>query len=223
MNRMFSCSALLALAAASSVHAVTIPVGILTGGELVITEIMQNPAGVADAAGEYFEIYNLTPFTINLNGMVISDLGIDSHTVVGDVFIPAQSYFVFGINGDFVTNGGVDVNYAYSGLVLGNGADELYLFTEAFSGAPVIDFVEWDDGATFPDPTGASMELQGDLEVDNRLGSNWQAATSSWPGSISGDFGSPGLPNSVVPVPPAVWLFGSGLIGLIGIARRKKA
>jgi len=26
-----------------------------------------------------------------------------------------------------------------------------------------------------------------------------------------------------VPVPAAVWLFGSGLIGLIGIARRKKA
>jgi len=25
-----------------------------------------------------------------------------------------------------------------------------------------------------------------------------------------------------VPVPAAVWLFGSGLIGLIGIARRKK-
>jgi len=28
---------------------------------------------------------------------------------------------------------------------------------------------------------------------------------------------------SVVPVPAAIWLFGSGLIGLIGIARRKKA
>ena len=28
---------------------------------------------------------------------------------------------------------------------------------------------------------------------------------------------------SVVPVPAAVWLFGSGLVGLIGIARRKKA
>jgi len=26
----------------------------------------------------------------------------------------------------------------------------------------------------------------------------------------------------VVPIPPAVWLFGSGLLGLIGIARRKK-
>ena len=29
--------------------------------------------------------------------------------------------------------------------------------------------------------------------------------------------------STVVPVPAAVWLFGSGLIGLIGVARRKKA
>lgn len=28
---------------------------------------------------------------------------------------------------------------------------------------------------------------------------------------------------AAVPVPAAVWLFGSGLLGLIGIARRKKA
>jgi hypothetical protein len=30
-------------------------------------------------------------------------------------------------------------------------------------------------------------------------------------------------PASVVPLPAAVWLFGGGLLGLIGIARRKKA
>ena len=29
--------------------------------------------------------------------------------------------------------------------------------------------------------------------------------------------------GGVVPVPPAVWLFGSGLLGLIGIARRKQS
>ena len=28
---------------------------------------------------------------------------------------------------------------------------------------------------------------------------------------------------SSVPIPPAVWLFGTGLLGLIGVARRKKA
>lgn len=31
------------------------------------------------------------------------------------------------------------------------------------------------------------------------------------------------LALQAVPVPPAVWLFGSGLLGLVGIARRKKA
>lgn len=31
------------------------------------------------------------------------------------------------------------------------------------------------------------------------------------------------LAPQVVPVPPAVWLFGSGLLGLIGISRRKNA
>lgn len=29
--------------------------------------------------------------------------------------------------------------------------------------------------------------------------------------------------TTVIPVPPALWLFGSGLLGMIGIARRKKA
>jgi len=29
------------------------------------------------------------------------------------------------------------------------------------------------------------------------------------------------FPSTVVPIPPSVWLFGSGLLGLIGIARRK--
>ena len=44
-------------------------------------------------------------------------------------------------------------------------------------------------------------------------------------GDIASDFGGNTLiaiAGPVVPVPAAVWLFGSGLIGLIGIARRKK-
>ena len=37
-------------------------------------------------------------------------------------------------------------------------------------------------------------------------------------GVVSSDFG-----ETVIPIPAAVWLFGSGLIGLVGVARRKKA
>ena len=33
----------------------------------------------------------------------------------------------------------------------------------------------------------------------------------------------PPPPGAPVPIPPALWLFGSGLLGLVGIARRKKA
>jgi hypothetical protein len=40
-------------------------------------------------------------------------------------------------------------------------------------------------------------------------------------GKISGSPGS--WSTSAVPVPAAVWLFGSGLLGLVGMARRKKA
>ena len=53
----------------------------------------------------------------------------------------------------------------------------------------------------------------------------------TWHGWVSAD--SQGTPPAVwtgnpvtfnfVPIPPAVWLFGSGLLGLVGIARRKKA
>lgn len=38
-----------------------------------------------------------------------------------------------------------------------------------------------------------------------------------------GEFWTNAAPLSTVPVPAAAWLFGSGLIGLFGLARRKKA
>lgn len=41
--------------------------------------------------------------------------------------------------------------------------------------------------------------------------------------SVNGTVISTDIVNTAVPVPAAVWLFGSGLIGLVGIARRKEA
>lgn len=42
-------------------------------------------------------------------------------------------------------------------------------------------------------------------------------------GYVSGGWLSFSATQTVVPVPAAVWLFGSGLLGLVGVARRKTA
>ena len=39
--------------------------------------------------------------------------------------------------------------------------------------------------------------------------------------SINGEVVSTDIVNTAVPVPAAVWLFGSGLLGLVGVARRR--
>jgi len=52
-------------------------------------------------------------------------------------------------------------------------------------------------------------------------GGTWEFTANTAEGSTTFSWSSSTV--SAVPVPAAVWLFGSGLLGLIGIARRKKA
>ena len=43
-----------------------------------------------------------------------------------------------------------------------------------------------------------------------------------YPGGAKGKYQTTGLAVTSVPVPAAVWLFGSGLVGLAGVVRRRK-
>jgi hypothetical protein len=56
-----------------------------------------------------------------------------------------------------------------------------------------------------------------DLDSDGTLGTTM--AAGPFKGAPVGFSATP----AAVPVPAAVWLFGSGLMGLVGIARRRKA
>ncbi len=160
--------------------------------DIVINEIMQNPSAVGDSDGEWFELFNPTGSAVDINGWTIKDDGSDSHTIDngGALTIAAGGYLVLGINGDSGTNGGVTVDYVYSGLTLGNSDDEVVLVYS--DGVSEVDRVNYDGGTNFPDPTGASMELNNPSN-DNTVGSNWNEATATFG---AGDLGTPGAQNS---------------------------
>ncbi|MBD3225016.1 MAG: T9SS type A sorting domain-containing protein [Caldithrix sp.] len=160
--------------------------------DIVINEIMQNPSAVGDTDGEWFELFNTSDSDIDINGWKIADLGSDEHIIDngGPLTIASNDYLVLGRNGDTGTNGGVTVDYVYSSFLLSNSEDEVILYQS--DGTTEIDRVEYDGGASFPNPNGASMELN-NPQNDNNDGSNWSEATTSFG---DGDFGTPGSQNS---------------------------
>lgn len=164
-------------------------------GDVIVTEIMKDPTVVADSDGEWFELLNTTGADIDLNGWTLLDNDSDSHVIAngGPLTITAGSYLVLGANGDTGTNGGVTLAYSYgSGFDLANGADEIVLL----DGSLVeIDRVEYDDGATYPDPTGAALALIYPT-LDNNVGATWCVASTPYGG---GDAGTPGASNDCGP------------------------
>jgi hypothetical protein len=165
-------------------------------GDIIITEIMQNPAVTQDAFGEYFEVYNTRNYPIDINRWVISSAGDPNHIIdhPGPLFVPPSGYLVLGINGSQGVNGGIPVNYVYSGILLLNGADTLQL---SYKGS-VSDIVAYDGGPSFPSPSGPSMNLDPDHfhHLSNDSGVNWCLSTTPLP---SGDMGTPGQPNVQCP------------------------
>ena len=156
-------------------------------GDIIINEIMKDPSAVDDSKGEWFEIYNTTGSSIDLNGCVISDIGTNTHTIATSTIILSNNYAILGIEDDILLNGGVSIDYEYSNFTLANADDEIILTCDSVE----IDKVEYDDGPNFPDPTGKSMILA-DFNLDNNIGHNWCESSSTYG---SGDKGTPGSAN----------------------------
>ena len=165
-------------------EAIDIPEG------LVINEVMQNPSAVPDIYGEWFELTNIGNTVININGLVLKDNNGDYHSVVSDggVLILPGEFLVLGREGDVNLNGGVELNYVYNNFNLGNTWDQIIIQHPT---GLIIDEISYDNGETFPDPTGASMMLVGPPE-NNELGENWASSSQSYG---DGDFGTPGSSN----------------------------
>ncbi|MEN8106968.1 MAG: SdrD B-like domain-containing protein [Pseudomonadota bacterium] len=123
---------------------------------------------------------------------------------------------------------GVTVNLLYSNLTFHDttvtDASGLYEFWFSTSSLGNHDFI-----IEFVLPTGYSFSPQ-NVGGDDTLDSDADTITGrTGLIHINGDYGQDEFDNTVdagmyrtlVPLPAAVWLFGSGLLGLIGIAKRK--
>jgi hypothetical protein len=160
-------------------------------GDLVITELMPNPAAVADTAGEWFEV--LVTSNVDLNGLEFG-------TTIGDpdVTLPAGGPCLAAQSGDRVvfargdmaaTNGGIsNVLATFSfGLVNTNGT----LFVGY--GGTSLDDVTW---TTSPDGASLNLDPGSENTTANDDEMNFCAATMAYG---DGDFGSPGTANETCP------------------------
>jgi len=187
--------------------------------DLLISEIMANPAAVSDGNGEWFELFNPTSEAINLNGIKLFDDGSNEHIITSSssLIINSGSYFVLARNDNSLINGDFIADYVYgSDFALTNTSDEIVL-SDSDNNTLRLNYTS---GFV---SNGASMELTS----DTMLLSNYIASTSAYG---VGDFGTPGSTGSYnfavapspVPLPGAAWLMVSGLIGLLSFKRKSQ-
>lgn len=170
-------------------------------GWVVVTEIMYDPAAVNDSKGEYLEVHNTTAQAIDLAGWRLKDDNNDDTRIEpegGSLLIPAGGLVVMGRHEPPGENGGVDLDYRYTGFTLGQSDDRVIL---EWNGT-VIDRVDYDPGVTFPAAKGRSLNLdRWSLDaVSNDSGAHWCPTGDGYPLPM-GDFGTPGELNEVCPTP----------------------
>lgn len=172
-------------------------------GDIVIVEIMRNPSTVQDSMGEWFEIYNATSNTIDINGWIIKDKDFDVDTINngGPLNIAPCSYFVLGSNANPAQNGNYTCNYRYNyaNFKIANTPDEMILKTAA---GVTIDSVGFTMGAAWPNPVGSTMVFTGLPSQDNQDSTLWGVAALRQLsfGSPGTDKGSPGTRGTTQPV-----------------------
>lgn len=156
-------------------------------GKLVITELMMNPAAVADDDGEWLELYNAGTTTVDLGGWTVRSGKAGMADMLSSYQLAPGKYVLVGNNTNKATNGGATVVSAWNSFGLGNSSGTVQLYDK--QGA-LIDEVVY--GSGWPMPTGASISLKSP-GLDNSLPASWCTEKTAWSGS-AGDKGTPGAP-----------------------------
>ncbi|MDX2087642.1 MAG: lamin tail domain-containing protein [Kofleriaceae bacterium] len=161
-------------------------------GDLVITEVMTNPAAVDDTLGEWFEVK--VNRDVDLNGLGIERVG---DSAAPDVIeaekclrVSAGSLLVFARETDMLMNGGLPEATATFGFSLVSGSAGTPGDLSLMSGSTVIDAFTWTSSRS-----GKALQVDPDFAnvSDNDDQANWCDATQTYG---EGDLGTPGEPNA---------------------------
>ncbi|MEZ4450287.1 MAG: lamin tail domain-containing protein [Nannocystaceae bacterium] len=170
----------------------------LREGDLVITEVMADPAG-ADTGKEWFEIHNPGSTPVNLKGAVLTlskanGDSLKSHTVAVDLEIPAGGYITVG---DVLPEAApLHITYGYADDLgsMNNSAGRL----QVVCGEAIVDQVLYSDVKQ-----AYSRSLNGKLAPDATLNddqNNWCLAPEIYD-AVAKEYGTPEAPNSPCPLP----------------------
>ena len=163
-------------------------------GELVISELMINPAGVGDEVGEWVELYSRADVPLTLGGLMLGDEGVDGALVAfSDEVVAPGGYLV--LCASETSNGGVSCQGTYlyqsfgGGFALSNTEDEVLLIG---ADGTTLDTVRYGEGFSL---TGQSVGVApGCLDTaSNDVISCWCGQSG---GLSSGDQGNPGKTNN---------------------------
>lgn len=161
-------------------------------GQVIVTELMSDPAVVDGDFGEWIELRNVSDAAIDLQGVVLQDGDDAGFAVEGALTVAAGGHVVLGPQADEATNGGVPIDYAYSvdAVKLGNEGDTLTLLANGEE----LDRFAWDAEVLIVEE-GAALQL--DVGVTTPEGNDdvaaWCLATGTYG---AGDRGTPGQANA---------------------------
>lgn len=163
-------------------------------GDLIITELMDDPGVAADSLGEWFEVYATTD--VDLNGLSVGTAGTTTTTLNSTtcVRLAANTYGIVARSNDPFVNGSLPPALTTSTLALPGGPNLLRLFR----GDAGIDEARYVGSMS-----GRSLQLSHDLLADpatitpaiNDAPERFCHSLAAWPDG-GGDFGSPAAMNA---------------------------
>ena len=164
---------------------------------------------LADGAEFHTTPLDVGPFTLSMTGPAATSPG---HN---EIDAPVVMFPDFDVNGTTIasvlTEDGVSLFLTFDAPITAFGVD-LANFNDSINQTHIVVA-----GVTsIPAVIGDNLRFFGII-------SDASFSTVEFRGLENDGFGMDNVMYGTVPVPPAVWLFGSGLIGLVGIARRKNA